>query len=535
MDASEPLAAAAALLPAWTGWSNALVFVPGAFAVGMLSAWCGGRLAIGPLRAGPAGHWTERARLAQPVRGVACVTALLPALVLGGLAAWRTGPLSHLPPACLGLLAACAAYLGSFLVRRGLEHEVRGSAASAERDLLGELVGWLLCAPHVLVALLMLIVLARPSGGGLAGVCVLGAALLALVALFGGLPPLRWLGAARPAPGGLRALVADVARRTGVEVRGVWVLSWPVANAVALPATREVAFSESALAVLDDAELAAVAAHELGHLAEPRPVRVLRQVAVLLWLPIGAWIPIAQHLGAFASLLAAGLWYAAFFALQSAGRRLEERADAIARATGGQPGDLARALEKLHRANLAPALTRGGHGSHPDLWERMRAAGVEPAFPKPGLPSAWRSFASAALAGVVLGLGAAGLASLPAAVRAAAAGGSDAGRLFVAASGGRGLLDLGVERSVAGASQEAAVLLRAAIRAEPTGHHAPAALAELLATQGLCEEAARSLDVATARSAGTGHVGRCRWLEDALGAVADCRGEAVRLEASRRR
>ncbi len=46
----------------------------------------------------------------------------------------------------------------------------------------------------------------------------------------------------------------------------------------------------------------------------------------------------------------------------------------------------AGALEKLYRHNLVPAVLPGRGLSHPNLYDRLTAAGVKPSFPRPAAP-----------------------------------------------------------------------------------------------------------------------------------------------------
>ena len=64
-----------------------------------------------------------------------------------------------------------------------------------------------------------------------------------------------------------------------VRVRATWELGGMAANALALPVTRELIFTERLLAVCSDEEVAAICAHELAHLTESKAVlagRLLR-------------------------------------------------------------------------------------------------------------------------------------------------------------------------------------------------------------------------------------------------------------------
>ena len=78
------------------------------------------------------------------------------------------------------------------------------------------------------------------------------------------------------------------------------------------------------------------------------------------------------------------------------GRQLEERADRIAHTNEGEAGTYARALARLYEDNLIPAVLPRRRRTHPDLYDRLLAAGVQPDFPRPAAP------ASNAVHGVLL-------------------------------------------------------------------------------------------------------------------------------------
>jgi hypothetical protein len=63
-------------------------------------------------------------------------------------------------------------------------------------------------------------------------------------------------------------------------------------------------------------------------------------------------------------------------------RKLEVRADEMAKAQEHDPGTYARALARIYQDNMVPAVT-AGRGTHPHLYDRLVAAGVTPDFPRP--------------------------------------------------------------------------------------------------------------------------------------------------------
>ncbi len=66
---------------------------------------------------------------------------------------------------------------------------------------------------------------------------------------------------------------------------------------------------------------------------------------------------------------------------------MEERADQLSARDAAESGTNARALEKIHRSWLLPVVMAGRTKSHPDLYDRMVADGVEPDYPRPPPPA----------------------------------------------------------------------------------------------------------------------------------------------------
>jgi hypothetical protein len=67
-------------------------------------------------------------------------------------------------------------------------------------------------------------------------------------------------------------------------------------------------------------------------------------------------------------------------------QRMEKRADELALKEQINEGVYARALEKLYRENLSPAVNVNNRQTHPHLYDRMIAAGITPDFPRPARP-----------------------------------------------------------------------------------------------------------------------------------------------------
>jgi Zn-dependent protease with chaperone function len=195
---------------------------------------------------------------------------------------------------------------------------------------------------------------------------------------------LRWF---EPAPERLRQIVADTSARMGLLCLEVLMSQSPQARAGALINIRQLLFTDRLLAICPDEEVAAICAHELGHLTEPRSVRIARTIQSLAFLP---WIFIKPLLHLFSDGAVFGLmaftWLVPIFS-RPMSRKLEVRADQIAKANESDAGVYARALTRLYEASQTPAVNRGTDATHPHLYDRILAAGVTPEFSRPEPPS----------------------------------------------------------------------------------------------------------------------------------------------------
>jgi len=178
----------------------------------------------------------------------------------------------------------------------------------------------------------------------------------------------------------------------GVSPKATYVIRWKAANALAFPIVHRIAISDTALEHLADEELVAICVHELGHLTESKRVKRLRVAGAFVWLPVVCTKPIMGSWGT-SGLVALGLLVLfGHHAIRRLTRAMEERADAISHAHEGEPGTYARALEHLYQINLMPAVMRQKRATHPHLYDRLAAAGINPAYPRPKPPPLWRAW-----------------------------------------------------------------------------------------------------------------------------------------------
>ena len=381
---------ARALLPAGTLWANLPVAVALGFALGLVGTWASTFFGLRAFKASADGHWTERARLSFPIRtrlGLAALTTPLFGLLIGAFL--FAGELSYVPAAVVGLGCGAGAFAGSLLVgwrRAGLFRVRTVPFAEYAR---GAVVEWVLRRPHVLVLTVAMAGLPAAVQNGelfLIGWSCVGAVLFAASGLLAGLPVLIVLRVARPLEGERAVRVRAMAQRMGVRLRSAWVVPWPVANALALIYSRQIVFTERILELLDDEELDAVTAHELGHVGEPLSAKMGRGTVVVALSLVMLATPWLSALGLTGGLLVFLLVVVGALLVRRVARRMEERADKLAAEQSIDPAVYARALEKLYEANLMPAVTGSKHRAHPDLWDRMVAAGATPAYEKPAAP-----------------------------------------------------------------------------------------------------------------------------------------------------
>ncbi len=197
----------------------------------------------------------------------------------------------------------------------------------------------------------------------------------------------RWVGLIETASPRLVAVVAEAARRTGIQPQAVYQWNSLYANAVAHPFQKWLAVSDRALEVLTDAELTSICVHELAHVTEPVTVTILRVGArMLFFATVIAIRPLAGSFGEGGAAIAIMVMLFTMLRVKPMQRRMEVRADAAGRAHQGDEGTYARALERLHESSLTPVVMMEERRTHPDLYDRLLAAGVTPSYPRPQLP-----------------------------------------------------------------------------------------------------------------------------------------------------
>jgi Zn-dependent protease with chaperone function len=326
-----------------------------------------------------AAHWTERARLLFPVRVTAGVNTLLIPGILGQL---HLALFPQLPRWWIS--DAIASFLGAVLGCYYLDHEMFPQL-NFTGWLLNVIMAWgirfFIYLPAIAAGLLM------PVDFDLTTLLITTAYLAVHFANQAGIliRCLRWIKFLNPPSVRLKVIVNDVAARADVPVRATWQFGGVMANAFAFPVSRELAFSDRLLEICNDEELSAICAHEIAHLGEPNVAVAGRLIGSLYLLP---FIFITPSLNRFA---AAGLIFPVLGMISILGfagwlaRRMERRADRLASTSTTNDGVYAGALEKIYRENQLPAVN-SRRRQHPDLYDRMLGAGVQPDYPRPERP-----------------------------------------------------------------------------------------------------------------------------------------------------
>lgn len=357
-------------------------------------------LALMPWRRIQGGHWSEQARLVYPV----VVAARSNLLVIPGILALAV-QLLWTESSPLWLFTCIASMLGGYAGTIPMDRELFPRISL--RDLLRQIGIGILMKSLVLFVFIGAAVL-MPDEFDEQSLAIGGLVIcLWMVWSRGGLMWVgRKLGLFVPAPERLRKIAEETSARMNVPFREVLLIRSPMAQALAMPGTRKILFTERLLELLPDEEIASICAHELAHLTESRKARYSRSVRLLTFMPWIFFNPLMHAFGFFAfyGLLFITIGVPRIYHRFS--RRMESRADEMAKANEGDAGTYARALAGLYKDSLVPAVMAKNRSTHPHLYDRLLAAGVTPDFPRPAAAKsmAWSGNVFAWLAGILFGI-----------------------------------------------------------------------------------------------------------------------------------
>lgn len=388
-------------------WAGYLAVIVAVHLIARLTTWLTIWLTAWPSRRAQGKHWSEIARLTYPARllGARCIVlVVLPLVFVGGRDGRRIELLPSVATFCLLFIAA---WTGVVSARIALEPRFNPAASVTSRPQLAAWISnWLLRGIPVLIGFALYAIVPRDGGPIAWAILLLGVLALGAYFSLGWLPLMRATGLVRPAGERFRSIVSEIADRMNARPKAVIEIGLPMANALAYPLSRSLGITEAALAVLADGEVAAVTAHEIGHLSEPRRVTVVRSTgplvaAILVAAPaaVGPVVNSAGMAGFLVLLLSPfalvrwSVWFRNVY------RKMEERADSLGRQFEPAAGAYGRALEKLHATNMMPFVlasrSRKGKQSkaklYPELYDRLESSGVTPDFPRPEAPSELQS------------------------------------------------------------------------------------------------------------------------------------------------
>ena len=330
----------------------------------------------------PEAPWWERARAIFAIRSSAGSTlglAMLPALmVLAG--GWRYSSGAAIASAVgMGLVSwltagITARWLDDHLVRKPFVLHRTVAALGPSLLLYG--------------ALMTIFITATFAGGKEWNlrlvVAVAGGLLACQVWLYHVLPRvLRWL---TDDPPQWIAEAVQAAAPPGSIPPPIRILRSDAVNAFAVIRHGWIGFTRGAVAHLTPEEITCIARHEMAHLSEPASEVRRRQRGLLVFVPLFLISPLIATFGFVVGLIIACASSRIIGHLLSGhSRRMEARADAAG--AGDDAATYARTLQRIYELNVVPVVIGMSGQSHPDLYDRMLAAGVQPDYPRPPAPS----------------------------------------------------------------------------------------------------------------------------------------------------
>jgi Zn-dependent protease with chaperone function len=373
------------LVPAWVEWLGPVTFIVATALVLLLLPTSEVRACL--RRQNPADHWTEQARHTYSARGAIVLAAVVAPAAVWFLSTMTIGPLVAVPAWPFGVLGVTGALL--WIVRTGWRFE-RSLGRPVPPP--GRFAAWfgVRLAPVTAIFILTLTAPEDVFSPWLPVWLVL--ALGIAFSMRFQLEVLEVFGLADPAEPAVVSLVERAADRMGVRRPAVYVIQHHQPNAFAFPWREKVAFTSRAISVLSEEELEAVATHELGHLSEPTAAVYVRQALQFICVPLVFIKPVLFTYRVLGGVIVVAVVAALVLAVRRFVASQESHSDDRA-VTHNESGAYGRALEKVYRIGLIPAVLR--RPTHGQLHERLAKAGLEVGFDPPLPPSSRRLLMSA--------------------------------------------------------------------------------------------------------------------------------------------
>jgi hypothetical protein len=247
----------------------------------------------------------------------------------------------------------------------------------------------LLMYPVVLVMTPMLfaLVLLPPTVPTIATVLFLGAIGVGFATWGGGVLVARMLGLARPALPRATNAANWAGERVGVRSAAVYELVWMRVTVDSFVFSRFLIVSSAAAELLTDEELFALSVREMTFFQQPWLTGGLKVFYSSLIYFMLACVAIGTRVGGNAMLYGCIVGFVCSYLTRPFTRRLQLKADQLAARSVIDPASALKALERQYELNLKNVVAVTGGHREPHLYDRMVAAGIVPAYPRPLPPS----------------------------------------------------------------------------------------------------------------------------------------------------
>jgi hypothetical protein len=186
--------------------------------------------------------------------------------------------------------------------------------------------------------------------------------------------------------------------RVGVRAAGVLEMVWPVVRMDAFVFSRYLIVTDAAATLLSDEELFALCIREISFFQQPWLAGTLRVLDSALIFFLLACVAIGATVGGHALLIGTLVGFGSVWIIRPFYRRAQLRADALAKNAAIDGGSALRVLERQFELNLQPVVSISNKSRDAHLYDRMVAAGIPPAYPRPWPPSTGRVVLSVATA-----------------------------------------------------------------------------------------------------------------------------------------
>jgi hypothetical protein len=371
-----------------TAQAATALLAAGAFAITTASTAIGALVAQPPQgwRALP---WPLRARAMQPARVALVLNIFAVALLLPPVGMVFFGLLGFRPPFLWMAAAQLIGLCGPIAVAMLMAWRIAPRQPALSYWITGCLSALFFSFPNTMVYVGMAIALALmpPTLANVAVMLLIAACAMAFAAWGGGIWVARALGLARPALPRATHAANWAGERVGVPASAVFELRWPRVTVDAFVFSRYLVLTDAAADLLGDEELLALCVRELTFFQQPWLAGGLRAMdSALVFFLLGC-TAVGFVLGGNAMLVGTLTGYGGVYVMRPFARRVQLKADALAARSAIDPAAALRAMERQYELNLKPVVASFNSGREPHLYDRMVAAGISPAYPRPEPPS----------------------------------------------------------------------------------------------------------------------------------------------------